>query len=114
METLERVRALGAEALVPGRGDAVRGRASGRGDQFDQRISNCFARQCGRVGPAEESLKQAFDRAHAALMPQFGGWPIFEHCMPFDVSRMYDELNGLEPRIWTASRDREMWAALQD
>ena len=114
METLERVRALGAEALVPGRGDAV------RGTRVDEAISSTkefltilrdSVAESVRLG---ETLKQAFDRAHAALTPQFGTWPIFEHCMPFDVSRMYDELHGLEPRIWTASRDREMWAALQD
>jgi len=40
---------------------------------------------------------------------------IYEHCLPFDVTRAYDEASGLrDPRIWTADRDREMWAALQE
>jgi len=40
--------------------------------------------------------------------------PIFEHCMPFNVSRLWDELSGIErPRIWTAERDRQVWAELQ-
>jgi len=30
------------------------------------------------------------------------------------VSRAYDEAKGIDvPVIWTAERDREMWAALQ-
>ena len=46
--------------------------------------------------------------------PVFGKVFIYEHCLPFDVSRAYDEANGIKhPRIWTAERDKEMWAALQ-
>jgi hypothetical protein len=33
---------------------------------------------------------------------------------PFDASRMYGGITGLDPRIWTASPNLEMWAALQD
>ena len=50
-----------------------------------------------------------------ALRPQYGHWVIFEHCMPFDVSRAYDEATGhVDPRIWTAERDKEMWRAFHD
>jgi hypothetical protein len=61
------------------------------------------------------SLREAFEAAHAALEPAYGGWPIFEHCLPFDVQRMWDELEspGSRPRIWTAERDREVWDQLQ-
>ena len=60
------------------------------------------------------TLKDAFQAAHAALSPRYGRWPIFEHCMPFNTSRLWDELSGIErPRIWTAQRDREVWAELQ-
>ena len=35
--------------------------------------------------------------------------------MPFDIARAYDEARGeVDPKIWTAERDREMWRALQD
>ena len=40
------------------------------------------------------TLKEAFEAAHAALAPKFGHWPIFEHCLPFDVARVWDELDG--------------------
>jgi hypothetical protein len=33
--------------------------------------------------------------------------------MPFDVSRAFDEATGhVDPRIWTAERDKDMWAAI--
>ena len=31
------------------------------------------------------------DAAMTALRPRYGNWVIFEHCMPFDVSRAFDE-----------------------
>jgi hypothetical protein len=34
--------------------------------------------------------------------------------MPFDVSRAFDEAQGIrDPRVWTAERDIEMWKTLQ-
>ena len=49
------------------------------------------------------------------MSPRYAGFPIFEHCMPFNVQRTWDELDGIDhPRIWTAERDREVWDALQD
>jgi hypothetical protein len=69
-----------------------------------------------RQGVAEgKSLKQVYQQAHATLQPRFGHWVIFEHCMPFDIARAYDEASGVvDPKIWTAERDQEMWRALQD
>jgi hypothetical protein len=46
--------------------------------------------------------------------PKFGSVFIYEHCLPFDVTRAHDEASGIrDPRIWTAQRDQEMWHALQ-
>jgi len=60
------------------------------------------------------TLKQVYDEAMGAMRPKYGHWVIFEHCMPFNVSRAYDEAKGLDhPRIWTAERDVEMWRALE-
>ena len=45
---------------------------------------------------------------------KFGHVFIYEHCLPFDVTRAVDEAKGIKhPRIWTAERDKEMWHALQ-
>jgi hypothetical protein len=39
---------------------------------------------------------------------------IFDHCLPFDVTRAYDEATQYpDPRIWTAERDKEMWETLE-
>ena len=61
-----------------------------------------------------EALAQVYDEAMSQMRPKYGHWVIFEHCMPFNVSRTYDEAKGLDhPRIWTAERDVEMWKALE-
>jgi hypothetical protein len=80
-----------------------------------RRILTPMREVVGAVHAAGRAVTEAFARAHAALAPDFGHWPIFEHCMPFNVQRLWDELDGIErPRIWTAERDREVWDALQD
>ncbi|OLT49015.1 MBL fold metallo-hydrolase [Saccharomonospora sp. CUA-673] len=113
--TLDRVAAYEAEVLVGGRGAATRGRAAVTAAIEQTRdFLAVLIREVGAVHEAGGTLKDAFDRAHAALEPRYGRWPIFEHCLPFDVSRLWDELSGVErPVIWTAERDREVWAQLQ-
>ena len=60
------------------------------------------------------ALKDAFEACHAALSPTYGHWPIFEHTLPFDVARTWEELQGVDrPTIWTTERDQEIWAQLQ-
>jgi glyoxylase-like metal-dependent hydrolase (beta-lactamase superfamily II) len=113
--TLERLRALGAEKLVPGRGEALTSAvevAAGIDGTRDF-LTTMFASV--RRGVAEgKALKEVFDATHALLKPRFGHWVIFEHCMPFDIARAYDEARGhVDPRIWTKERDLEMWRALQ-
>lgn len=113
--TLDRVAALGAETLVGGRGGVSRGAdavaaAIGQTRHFLQVLLT----EVGAVHQRGGTLKEAFERSHAALADRYGQWPIFEHCLPFDVSRLWDELRGVErPVIWTAERDQEVWAQLQ-
>ena len=114
--TLDTIAALGAESLVGGRGAVARGRdaADAAVRQTRDFLATMLA-QVGAVHAAGGTLKDAFTAAHAALAPRYGRWPIFEHCMPFNVSRLWDELSGTErPVIWTAERDREVWDQLQD
>jgi len=113
--TLDRVQALGARQLIGGRGKIAKGRS-----EVDAAIEQTrdflltMQRTVGDVHQAGGTLKQAFDATHAALAPRYGAWPIFEHCLPFDVSRLWDELSGVErPVIWTAERDRAVWDRLQ-
>jgi len=113
--TLDRIKAYGAEQLVGGRGAIARGR--GEVDAAVEQTRAFLTTMHETVGTAHRSggsLKDAFEATHAALAPKFGRWPIFEHCLPFDVSRLWDELSGIErPVIWTAERDRQVWDELQ-
>jgi glyoxylase-like metal-dependent hydrolase (beta-lactamase superfamily II) len=113
--TLDALLALKPAKLVPGRGEALTTPAAARRAIESTRAFVvellAHARRGARAG---KSLKQVFDATHAAMAPRYGGWVIFEHCMPFCVARAYDEAQGLaHPRIWTAARDRAMWKALQ-
>ena len=65
------------------------------------------------VKDAGGTLREAFEAVHAELEPRYASFPIFQHTMPFNVQRAWDELEGIDhPRIWTAERDREVWDAL--
>jgi glyoxylase-like metal-dependent hydrolase (beta-lactamase superfamily II) len=113
--TLDRVETLGAATLVGGRGAVARGRdAVDAAIAQTRRFLEVMLTEVSAVKGRSGTLKEAFERAHAALVDQYGGWPIFEHCMPFNVARLWDELAGIErPVIWTAERDREIWNQLQ-
>jgi glyoxylase-like metal-dependent hydrolase (beta-lactamase superfamily II) len=113
--TLDRVASFGAQALVPGRGEALTTpeKVSEGIDETRAFLQDVF--RIAREGAAsDQPLKQVYDRALQELRPKYGHWVIFDHCMPFDVSRAYDEAKGIDnPRIWTAERDVEMWQALE-
>jgi len=114
--TLDRVKAFEAEALIGGRGAVARGRSDV--DAAIEQTRSFLLGMIEQTKPVHEkggSLKDAFEATHAALAPKFGAWPIFEHCLPFNVQRLWDELDGIDwPRIWTMARDREVWDQLQD
>ncbi len=113
--TLEALRGLQAEAIVPGRGEAMIGNANVNKslDYTREWVETLFA--CGKEAVAKNmDLKAAMALTRQHMDPVFGKVFIYEHCLPFDVSRAYDEAKGIvNPRIWTAERDKEMWASLQ-
>lgn len=113
--TLEALRALGAEAIVPGRGEAMKGRANvDKALDYTKRWVETLFRAGQEAAAQGMDLKAAMAHARKAMDPVFGHVFIYEHCLPFDVSRAYDEASGIKnPRIWTAERDQAMWAALQ-
>jgi glyoxylase-like metal-dependent hydrolase (beta-lactamase superfamily II) len=113
-DTLDKLRALKPRALVPGRGPALTTpRAALKAIRFTQDfVRGLYA--CAKRGvAARRSLQEVYLAARRRMDPAYGKFPIYEHCMPFDVSRAYDEARGIKhPRIWTAKRDREMWRAI--
>jgi glyoxylase-like metal-dependent hydrolase (beta-lactamase superfamily II) len=114
-KTLENLAALKPKALVPGRGAALTTPdevAKGLSETRDF-ISDVYANvQKGVEGGKD--LNAVYKDTYAALKPKYGHWVIFDHCMPFDVTRCYDEATRFpDPRIWTAERDIEMWETLE-
>lgn len=113
--TLANIAAYDPVAIAPGRGDALIGR-----EMVAKAIANTrdfvdsTYRPVQRVAARGGSLKEAWNAVRAECDPKFKDYAIYEHCLPFNVGRAYDEARGIEtPRIWTAERDRQMWADLQ-
>jgi glyoxylase-like metal-dependent hydrolase (beta-lactamase superfamily II) len=107
--TLDNVAALGARALVPGRGAVVHGDAVGRAIEQTRAFLDGVHDGVSAARERGASFKAAFDAVHDDLAPTYGDWPIFEHCLPFNVKRMQDELDGRDPVIWTAETDAQIW-----
>ncbi len=114
-KTLDAVAALQPAQLVPGRGAALK---------TPQAVADGLAGTRAFVSELYEAVKAAvadgkdlgatYRETYAKLQPRYGHWVIFDHCMPFDVTRAYDlATQYADPRVWTAERDRQMWAALE-
>ena len=114
-QTLDRLAALQPLALVPGRGPALKGEAQvQRGLQVTRDFIHDVWTQVQAGVAAGQDLNAVYKATYAALKPKYGHWVIFDHCMPFDVTRCYDEATQFrDPRIWTAERDRQMWETLE-
>jgi len=100
---------------VPGRGASLQTPAQVKAGLDGTRsfITEMFE-TVKRGAAGGKDLRAVYKEAYAALQPKFGQWVIFDHCLPFDVSRAYDEATQYrDPRIWTAERDKEMWQALE-
>jgi glyoxylase-like metal-dependent hydrolase (beta-lactamase superfamily II) len=114
-KTLDNLAALKPKALVPGRGaalttpeDVAKGLAETRNFIADVYASVAEGAKAGK------DLNTVYRDTFARLKPKYGHWVIFDHCMPFDVTRCYDEATKFpDPRIWTAERDIEMWKSLE-
>ncbi|RMD93943.1 MAG: MBL fold metallo-hydrolase [Alphaproteobacteria bacterium] len=114
-ETLDAIAAFEPRAIAPGRGDALQGREMVEAAIESTRdfVESTY-RPVARVAARGGSLKEAFEACRAECDPKFSDYAIYEHCLPFNVSRAYDEARGIDtPRIWTAERDIEMWKQLQ-
>ncbi|KAA2236147.1 MBL fold metallo-hydrolase [Salinarimonas soli] len=113
--TLDNIREFAPRALVPGRGDALQGEAIVREAVAMTRDFVTTLYGAAELSVARgRSLKDTMAATREVMDPKFGSFAIYEHCLPFNVSRAHDEASGIDhPVIWTAERDREMWAALQ-
>jgi glyoxylase-like metal-dependent hydrolase (beta-lactamase superfamily II) len=113
--TLNELREFNAKAIAPGRGAALKGLSTTR-----EAIAMTRDFVTSLYGAAETSvakgrdLKDTMAAAREVMDPKFSSFAIYEHCLPFNVSRAFDEASGIDdPVIWTDKRDQEMWASLQ-
>jgi glyoxylase-like metal-dependent hydrolase (beta-lactamase superfamily II) len=114
-DTLNNIAGFDPVAIAPGRGDALIGRdmVAKALDATADFVESTY-RPVAKVAARGGSLKEAWDAVRAACDHKFKDYAIYEHCLPFNVARAYDEARGIDhPRIWTAQRDLDMWAALQ-
>ncbi|TDQ61771.1 glyoxylase-like metal-dependent hydrolase (beta-lactamase superfamily II) [Maritalea mobilis] len=113
--TLDAIKAYNVDAIAPGRGDALVGEKMVNAAIENTRdfVSSTF-KPVQKIAARGGSLKEAWDAVRAECDPKFADYAIYEHCLPFNVARAYDEARGLDtPRIWTAERDMDMWNQLQ-
>ena len=114
-DTLNNIAGFDPVAIAPGRGDALIGREMvAKALEATADFVDSTYRPVAKVAARGGSLKEAWDAVRAACDHKFKDYAIYEHCLPFNVARAYDEARGIDhPRIWTAQRDLDMWAALQ-
>jgi glyoxylase-like metal-dependent hydrolase (beta-lactamase superfamily II) len=113
--TLDAIAALEPRKLVPGRGASLQTPEAVRAGLDGTRafISDMFA-AVKEGAAAGKDLRAVYKETYQRLKPKYGSWVIFDHCLPFDVTRAYDEATQYrDPRIWTAQRDKEMWETLE-
>src|SRR5437773_1008284 len=113
--TLDAIAALQPGKLVPGRGASLMNPKDVKAGLDGTRafITEMFAAVKSAAASGKD-LRSTYKETYAALKPKFGEWVIFDHCLPFDVSRGYYEATRFrEPRVWTAQRDKEMWESLE-
>ncbi len=113
--TLDNIAAMKPEALVPGRGAALTtAEMCNEGIMLTRDFLVNHYEPVARAAARQAPLNEAFDMCREVCDSKFSDFVIYEHCLPFNVARAYDEASGIDtPRIWTAERDVQMWENLQ-
>ena len=114
-QTLDNLAALDAKKLVPGRGPALETpERVKQGLDYTRDFVTTLFRGAQEAVAQKMNLRETMAHTRKAMDPKFDKVFIYEHCLPFDVTRAHDEASGIrDPRIWTAERDQEMWHGLQ-
>ena len=114
-KTLGKIAKFQAVSLVPGRGDALTDqRQINDAIELTEDFVTSTFKSVSKIANAGGELKEAMSSCRDECDNKFSGYAIYEHCLPFNVSRAFDEAKGIDhPRIWTAERDKEMWDLLQ-
>ncbi|NVK32444.1 MAG: MBL fold metallo-hydrolase, partial [Gammaproteobacteria bacterium] len=113
--TLDAIASYRPRAIAPGRGDALVGdEMVGQAIENTRDFVESTYRPAAQVAARGGSLKEAMAAVREVCDPKFSDYAIYEHCLPFNVARAFDEAKGIDtPRVWTAERDLQMWNDLQ-
>lgn len=114
-QTLDKLAAFGFDQLVPGRGPALTTPAAvQKGLAYTRDFVSTLYTSAQEAVALGLDLNACMKHTRKAMDPKFAQVFIYEHCLPFDVTRAHDEASGIrDPRIWTAERDTQMWHELQ-
>ncbi len=114
-QTLDNITALGAKKLIPGRGPALdTPEKVAEGLAYTRDFVSTLYQSAQQAVAEKMDLRDCMALARRNMDPKFGHVFIYEHCLPFDVTRAFDEAQGIrDPQIWTAERDQDMWHGLQ-
>ncbi len=114
-DTLNAISNFKPDAIAPGRGDALIGnKMVSQAIKLTADFIESTYQPAARVASRNGTLKDAWEAVREKCDPKFKNYAIYEHCLPFNVARAFDEARGIDvPRIWTAERDMKMWEALQ-
>lgn len=113
---LDRIAAFRPKALVPGRGEALLGEVPVKRALDETREFVTTLRDTAQSAVHQgKGLRDTFQAVKSVMDPMFGDYAIYDHCMPFNVARAYDQALGIEtPQVWTRERDQDLWDALKD
>lgn len=113
--TVDAIRAFDLDAIAPGRGDALVGRemVNAALDNTADFVESTY-RPAAKVAARGGTVEEACAAVRAECDPKFADYAIYEHCLPFNVYRAWDEARGIDtPRVWTPERDVAAWELLQ-
>src|SRR5947208_7882255 len=89
--TLDAIAALKPEKLVPGRGPALTtAQRVQEGLQSTRAFVTDLYAAVREAALGRNDLRARDRETHDKVKPKYGNWVIFDHCMPFDVTRAYD------------------------
>lgn len=111
--TLDRVAALEAEVMIGGRGELARTKEHCRcAIEMTREFLQTLLDESRKVYQRGGTVVDAYHACRDALKPQYGEMPVFEHAMVFDVQRVWEEVVGEQPTMWTVDRDHLIWDQL--
>jgi glyoxylase-like metal-dependent hydrolase (beta-lactamase superfamily II) len=87
---LDAIEALKPHALVPGRGAALKTPTEvAKGLDGTRSFVSELYRSVQEGAKQGKALREIYRETYARMKPKYGHWAIFDHCLPFDVSRAY-------------------------